>query len=117
MRKWLIAFLICIVFWVACDAALQYWGFFLFENFMRLPLLTAASYSAPLDWWFAIAHFSFWSIGTLILAAYAALGFFPLILVPVVKRRWPLWLTGAFVLAHPGLWFIAIVHWASGAHP
>ena len=115
MWKWLIAYICCVMSWVACDAALQYRGFFMFENFMRLPLETAFDlmglYLAQ-----CVTHFAPWSIGTLILVGYAALGFLPLVLVPLIGRKWPLWITAVFVLAHPAMWVFVLVCWNS-AHP
>ena len=117
MRNWMVAYLCCVAAWVASDAALQWWDSFLFQNFMRLPLLTALEYLAPIAWWGAVAHFPFWSVGTLVLCAYAAVGFLPVALVPLLKRRWLVWLSAAFVFAHLALWVLALVLWVSGPHP
>ena len=115
MWKWLIAYICCVMSWVACDAALQYRGFFMFENFMRLPLEEAFSLTGSFPPQ-CLRHFPLWSSGTLILVCYAAFGFLPLIFVPLVKRRWPLWITAVFVLAHPAMWVFVLVSW-NKAHP
>lgn len=107
MWKRFIAYFSCIAFWVVCDFALQHSGSFFFGNFMRLPLDTALDLIGPC-YSCEISHTPFWSIGTLIVTAYATLGFLPLLLAPFVKRNWPLWLTGAFIIAHPGIWLFII---------
>ena len=116
-RHWLIAYVCCVVLWVALDAALQCWGFFMFENFLRLPLITAVEYLGSLHQWCLVLDFPFWSVGTLMLAGYAALGFLPLVFVPLLRRKWPLLLTGAFILAHPAMWVLVLANWLSGSHP
>ncbi|MDD4890144.1 MAG: hypothetical protein PHU85_09455 [Phycisphaerae bacterium] len=99
----MIAYVLCVVGWVAADFGLQHSDSFFFVNFMRLPLETAIDLAGSY-YWCHISHSPFWSIGTLIITAYAALGFLPLILAPWAKRNWPLWLTGAFMIAHPVVW-------------
>lgn len=113
MWKWVVAFVSCVAFWVACDFALQHSASFAFGNFMRLPLQTAVDLAGYYHWCQIAYTTPFWWIGALIVAAYAALGFLPLILVPLVKRRWPLWLTVSFLMAHPAVWLLAL---ASGHH-
>ena len=119
----MIAYVCCVALWIVFDAVIERGGGFMFEHLMRLPLVMAFGLLDSDVLWLLIAHYPswsvppMWSIGTVIFVAYTAVGFLPLILVPLLKRKWPLWLTGAFVLAHPGLWFLSIIFWLSGHHP
>ena len=100
MRKWVIAYALCVAFWVASDCALQYSDSFLFSRFMHIPLRTVIGLAGGDGHWFCLSHTSF---AMVFITGNAALGFLPLVLAPYVKRDWPLWFTVAFVLAHPGL--------------
>jgi len=109
--KWVIAYVSCVVLWFVCDFALEQSHSYLFENFMRLPLETLVYLAGWQSW--SISDLTHWS-RTWIVIAYAGIGFLPLILVPLVKRYWPLWLTAAFVLAHPVVWYG--IGWAIASH-
>ena len=114
MWKWVAAYVSCVVFWIACDLALLRSDSYVFSSFMRLPLVTAFDLAGCYSWCAYMLHSPFLSIGTLVATAYAALGFLPLILAPLFKRWWLLCLTGAFLLAHPGLWLLIFM---IGPHP
>jgi hypothetical protein len=102
MWKWFVAYICCVTAWTVCDAALQYSSCSIFQDPMRLPLLEACKLMDSFPQ--CLRDVGLFSTGTIIIAGYAAVGFLPLPLVPLVKRRWPLWITGAFVVAHLAMW-------------